>query len=227
MKFLRDKGTLGLIIGILVAIGVAVFQAIGWERLLPLLAVAVLALVFLSLVVNAEDRITHEIDKRLPQLSYLEKRGEVELTSRQLVEQATEFVVATGGRSRNSEYLQLIEIKVREGRILYWRIIYDEILTKELVEHLCSVISLPNVSVAQIKDTSYGNMILADSGALLALPVPIHGELKGIYIPSSEYAQKLYNGYMMTVFSKAKKIEGIDDIRCLGENGRIEKTQPG
>ncbi len=225
MKFLRDKGTLGLIIGVLVAIGIAVFQSIGWERLLPLLSVVVLALIFLSLVVNAEDRITQEIDKRLPQLLYLDKRREVEIASRELVEMASEFVVATGGRSRNREYLKLIEEKVQEGRLLYWRIVYDEVLTQELCDHLCSVISFPNASVAQIKDTAYGNMIITDKGFLMALPVPVPGDLKGIIVPSSEYSQKMYNGYMMMVFSKAKKLDSVEDIEPLCEIRHIEEVQ--
>ena len=225
MKWYRDRGTLGLILGILVAIAVAVFQSIGWERLLPLLAVVVLALIFLSLVVNTEDRITQEIDKRLPKLSYLDKRKEVELASLELVERASEFVIATGGRSRNIEYLKLIEKKVYDGEVLYWRIIYNEILTQELCDHLCTVISLPNASIAQIKDTAYGNMIITDDGMLVALPVPVHGELKAIHVPNSEYAQKMNNGYMMTIFSKAKKIDSVEDIRSLCETKQSEEAQ--
>lgn len=97
MNHLKDKGTLGLILGILVAVGVAVFQSVGWERLIPLLAVVIFALIFLSLTANAEDRLKRELDQRLPRISYLNLRKEVELITLGLVEQASEFVVATGG----------------------------------------------------------------------------------------------------------------------------------
>ena len=225
MKWYQDKGTIGLILAILIAISVAAFQSIGWERLLPLIAVVILGLIFLSIVINTEDRIKQEIDRRLPKISYLDNRKEVELASFDLVEHASEFVVATGGRSRNIEYLKLIEKKVSDGKVLYWRIIYDEVLTKELCDHRCRVIPQPNASITQIMDTAYGNMIITDVGLLIALPVPIRGDLKAILVPNSEYAQKMYNGYMMTIFSKATKIDSAKVIRTLFKTQQSEEAQ--
>lgn len=225
MKLLKDKGTLGLILGTLVAVGVSIFQSVGWEKLLPLLAVVIIALVFISLAANAEDRFTRELDKRLPQISYLDSRKDVELTTLDLVERSTEFIVGTGGRSRNQDYLKAIERRVREGKVLYWRILYEEEITHELCEHLCQLISLPNVTIAQVKDTAYGNMTITDNGFVMALPVPGHVEMKGISIPSKDHAHSIYNSYMMIVFSKAKKIDTDDDIKSFCETNKEEKDQ--
>ena len=211
MNLLKDKGTLGLILTILVAVGVLIFQSVGWERILPLLAVIIIALVFISLAANTEERFTNELDKRLPQISYLNSRKDVELTILDLVERSTEFIVGTGGRSRNQDYLKAIERRVCEGQVLYWRILYEEKITHELCEHICKLISLPNVTIAQIKDTAYGNMTISDNGFVIALPVPGHAEMKGISIPSKDHAHSIYNSYMMIVFSKSKKID-TDDI---------------
>lgn len=218
MKFLRDKGSLGLVLGIMVAVAVAVFQSIGWERVLPLVAVAILALVFLNLIANAEDRLTRELQSRLPQISYIEKREEVELAMCRLAERASEFIVTSGGKSRNIQYLRTIEQKSFEGQIFYWRILYDKDITEELYNHLSRVISLPNVTIVHVGDDSYNNMTLADTGAILALPVPGHGELKAIEIPSPEYSRQLYTGYMMSVFSKAFRIDTLDDLNSFLDN---------
>ena len=218
MKPLKDKGTLGLILGILVAVGVSIFQSVGWEKLLPLLAVVIIALVFISLAANAEDRFTIELDKRLPRISYLDSRKGVELTTLDLVERSIEFIVGTGGRSRNRDYLKAIERRVREGKVLYWRILYEEEITHELCEHLCGLISFPNVTVAQVKDTAYGNMTITDNGFVMALPVPGHVEMKGISIPSKAHAHSVYNSYMMIVFSNAKRTDTSEVIKSLCEN---------
>jgi hypothetical protein len=225
VKLLKDKGTLGIILGIFVAVGVSIFLEVGWEKLLPLLAVVIIALVFISLAANAEDRFTRELDKRLPQISYLNSRKDVELTTLELVERSNEFIVGTGGRSRNQDYLKAIERRVCEGKVLYWRILYEEEITHELCEHLCRLISLPNVTIAQVKDTAYGNMTITDNGFVMALPVPGHVEMKGISIPSKDHAHSIYNSYMMIVFSKAKKIDTDDDVRSLCEPNKGEKNQ--
>jgi len=218
MNIFKDRGTFGIIIGVLVAIAVAIFQSIGWDRVLPLLSVVVFALIILNIVISTEDRITQTIDNRLPKLSYLDERKEVELSTLELVENASEFIIATGGRSKNIEYLSAIEKKVQNEGVLYWRIIFNEKITRELFEHFKNIISQPNVTIAQIVDTSYGNMIITDRGMLMALPVPNNKELKAILVPKPDYSQKMYNEYMMTIFSKAKKINSLEETMSLCEN---------
>ncbi|MCG2716937.1 MAG: hypothetical protein L6422_11840, partial [Candidatus Marinimicrobia bacterium] len=85
--------------------------------------------------------------------------------------------------------------------------------------------SLPNVSVVQVKDTSYGNMTITDKGFIMVLPVPGHGEMKGISIPSPEQAQNIYNSYMMIVFSRAVRFNTLEEIKSLRVVGQHEKAQ--
>jgi len=217
-----DRDTLLLIISILIMVAFEAYTAISGgnpSRLvfsLPLVSILTAFLLFLYLMAKAEKRLSQSLDRRLPQLEYMESRNEVEIEITKLTEQADEFIVATGGRSRNQEYLKVIEHKVRSGDVTYWRLIFDEQITHEVCEHIRSILSLPNVMIGQIESKGYGNMLVVDAGFIIALPVPGHGGLMGIKIPNSVSAQRMFR-YLMMVYPNAKRISTPQEVKALCE----------
>ena len=217
-----DRDTLLLIVSILIMVAFEAYTAISGgnpNRLvfsIPLVSILTTFLLFLYLTAKAEKRLSQSLERRLPALVYMDSRKEVETETTNLAEQADEFIVSTGGRSRNPEYLKAIEHKVRSGDVTYWRLILDEQITHELCEHLCSILSLPNVMIGQIEDRGYGNMLVVDTGFIIALPVPGHGGLMGIKIPNSVSARRMFR-YLMMVFPDAKRISTPQEVQVLCE----------
>jgi len=217
-----DRDTLLLIISILIMVAFGAYTAIVGTNpgslvfSLPLVSILTVFLLFLYLMAKAEKRLSQSLDRRLPQLEYMETRAEVEIETMKLAEEADEFIVATGGRSRNQEYLKVIERKVRSGDVTYWRLIFNERITHEVCEHLRSILPLPNVMIGQIEDRGYGSMLVVDNGLIIALPVPGHGGLMGIKIPNSASAQRMFR-YLMMIYPKAKNITTVEEIKALCE----------
>jgi len=214
-----DRDTFLVIVSILIMVVFETYTAISRgdpSRLvlsIPLVSILTTFLLFLHLIAKAEKRLTQSLERRLPELVYMESRKEVEVETTKLAEQANEYIIATGGRSRNQEYLKAIEHKVRSGEITYWRLIFDEQLTHEVCEHICSLLSLPNVMIGQIENRGYGNMLVVDTGLIIALPVPGHGGLMGIKIPNSVSAHRVFR-YLMMVFPNAKRVSSPQEVKA-------------
>jgi hypothetical protein len=168
------------------------------------------------LAVKAEKRMIQSLDQRLPALEYFEKKKRVDQATAKLAKQAEEFILATGSRSRNKKYLKVIERKVIKDDVPYWRIILGTRISHGLCEHLTLLLENSNVLIRQIEDMSYGNLLIVDTGVIIALPIPGHGELMGIEIPNKVTADRLYK-YFMMIFPDGKKIITPDEIKALCE----------
>jgi hypothetical protein len=137
-----NRDTLLLIISILIMVAFEAYTAISGSNpgklvlSLPLVSILTTFLLFIYLISKAEQRLSQTLDRRLPVFEYIDSRKEVEIEITQLAGQASELIVATGGRSRNREYLQVIEHKVRSGDLTYWRLIYNRPITHEMCEHI-------------------------------------------------------------------------------------------
>src|SRR3989442_12161 len=156
------------IVSILLVIAIGLYSAIAQNNatrlviILPLMAVLITFLLFLSATRQVEHRINESLDRRLPPIEHIENRKDVEAQTVKLVERASDFIIATGGRSRNKDYLKSIESKVAHD-VSYWRFIYDEEITHAMCEHIVAIVGQPNVFVRQIKGREYGNMLVVDA----------------------------------------------------------------
>ncbi len=226
-----DRDNFLLIISILIAIVISVFTVIGGADpniliiVLPLVSVLIVFLISIYLMGKVEKRLSQSLNRRLPEARYLESRSEVEIETTKLAEQADEYIVATGGRSRNQKYLKVIENKVRTGELTYWRLILNERITHEMCEHLCSVLSMPNVMTGQIDDRGYGNILVVDTGFIIALPVPGHGGLMGIKIPNRASASRIFK-YLMMVFPDSERISSSQEVKAICEQCSDLTDQP-
>jgi hypothetical protein len=217
------KESLFRIVSILLIIAVGLYSTIAQANptrlviVLPLVSVLITFLLFLHAVAEVERKINQSLDRRLPPTEHLENRQEVERETVKLVEHAADFIIATGGRSRNKSYLKSIENKLTSGEVPYWRFVYDEEITHDMCEHLSAVLGKPNVFIRQIKDRDYGNMLVVDSGFIVVLPVPGHGGLMGISVPNSNTAQRM-SRYVMMLNQNSQTISTLQQVRGLCEN---------
>ncbi len=217
-----------LMVSIIIVIGIGIYTPLVEgepERLiltLPLLSILLIASLMLYFIATAETRFYDSLNRRLPPIEHLEKKDEVEYESVQLVKSAEHFIVATGGKSRNLEYLNTISKKVKSGHVNYWRILFGYEITHEMCEHLIVLLNVPGVSIGRTDDQSYDHMLVTDSGYINPLPIPGHGDLMGVKISNKAIAERLFH-YFMRVYKNTKAITKEDEIRLLCECCRKRK----
>jgi hypothetical protein len=224
-----------LVASILIALVFQIYQTIKVGRgpqtlgnvalILPLLAILIAFLLFTYSAKRAEIRLTETLERRLPAVEYLETRIEVELENYRLVEKAKEVIVATGGKSRAEDYLTKIEEKCRAEEVTYWRLLFDEQpISHQMCGHLRNLMSLPNVVVAASREDGLANLVVTELGMILALPMPGHGGLVGISIPSISAARKTFR-YLMTIYPSAQRLNEESEIIALCEECSITTPQ--
>lgn len=219
-----DRETIILIVTILIVICIEVYLIVTvhtpteYVYLVPIVSILLVFLIFLFVVSKAEARLNRSLDQRLPPIEYLETRKEVEIETTKLAEQANDFILATGERSRNSEYMAVIENKIGATNLPYWRLVYGGPITHELCQHICKVLHLPNVVVTQVVKEDYGDMLVIDAGFMIALPLPGHGGLMGIKSQNRSTAQRLFLYFMMVMLdSSATRITSEQEVKALCE----------
>lgn len=201
-----DPNILNLVLGFLAAFLVGMFTTPLVDRYVTLTAIAIFAIAFATLLTNAQTKMVNEISNRLPPVTYLNSRHEFDAASVQLIHSANRFLVATGGRSRSSGYLSGIESKIKQGGFRYFRILNSPEITNELQEHFKRVVNIDGVFLLKTQVTSIGNISICDTGVIIALPVPGHGDLRGIMIPSPTYATRLFEDYMAGIIAKSDAV---------------------
>jgi hypothetical protein len=217
-----DRDTVIVVISILILIAFQTYSAISTGNpnnlifTIPLISILTVFLLFIYIVSKAEKRINQSLASRLPEIQYLENKEEVDRELEKLAETAEDFIVATGSKSHNKKYLNIIEKKVSMGEISYWRLLLDDKITHELCEHIQKLIKTPNVTIGIVTDKGYGNLLVVDDGALIALPIPGQGGLMGIKIPNKTTSSRLFR-YLMTLFPEARIINNIDDVLMICE----------
>jgi len=230
-----DSDIVLLVISILILIVFQVYQTIrggtstsslgNLALTMPLIAILIVFLLFSYIVGKYEARFSEVLERRLPPVRYLDTRIEVEAENAKLVERASEFVAAIGGRSRAEEYLSRLENKCQADDVTYWRLLLDgQPITHQVCEHLSKLISLPNVLIATSQEGALGTMLVSESALIIALPMPGHGGLAGISIPGSSPARKVFT-YLMVIFPSGTRLTSADDVRALCEECRTVNSQ--
>jgi len=226
---LISRDNLLLLLSIIITIGIGIYSLLiqgNPERLtliLPLISILLVSVIMLYFIASAETRLKSTLDRRLPPLEHLENKDDVDYELVRLARTAKRFIVATGGRSRNVEYLKVIKQKVESGQVNYWRILFGSGITHEMCEHLTSLLGMPGVQIGQIDEPLYDHMLVTDSGYLDALPVPGHAELMGVKVSSTLISEQLFH-YIMRVYQKAEIVTKPEEIQILCERCHKNKN---
>jgi hypothetical protein len=201
-----DPNVANLLLGFVAALLVGIFTTPLVGRYETLVAISILAIAISTILVNAQARLTKDIGDRLPPITYLNSRHEFESAAAHLIHSSSRFLVATGGRSRLPSYLNAIESKLQKGDFRYFRILNSLQVTSDLKDHLARIEKKEGAILLCAPSSSLGSLSICDAGVLIALPVPGHGDLRGILIPSSAYATRLFEDYMAGVIAKADAV---------------------
>ena len=89
-----------------------------------------------------------------------------------IIKLADQYIMCTGGISRQEKYLKAIEMKVKK-KMEYWRVFAGPEITEEMYIHLRQVFLNKNVHVGLLDNgTIYTHVMVTEDVAIVALPDP-------------------------------------------------------
>jgi|GEM_PF-5397364 len=97
----------------------------------------------------------------------------------------------SGGKSSNQDYFNNIEKKVSEG-VEYERIIFSGDISKSMCSHLYKIFAKNKnkITIWEIADRGYSNMLITDKGLIIALPLPKEDNKKEEKNPEKDLKQE-------------------------------------
>jgi hypothetical protein len=183
----------------------------------------IFVLIFFILVTNQNIKMRKDIYEELNKIKSISYNYELIMgnhkVNRVLIEAINEaqgFLFTTGGRSRESEYLNAISQKIIKNKIKYYRVILGNHIHEIFYKHLNSLFSsnISDIFIGYIKDEKYGNMLVTDKKVIFYLPSDSEGLDSVLRIEDSNLAQK-YQLYIMQIYANSEKINSATDLHEL------------
>lgn len=190
MKWLRriDRETSLLVIAPVIVSFVSAVVASAFIKGTPFfifigLSFLIMVLYILSFAIVGKknaDYMAAMLDARLPSPQIVFENEDVarnELVK--VVNDANEFIAATGGRSSVTDYLTAIEHKLTHPKIVYRRVLLGDEITKEMCQHLCRILAVPNLRnktiICRHRRIDLGYFTTTDAGWFTFMPSPRQG----------------------------------------------------
>lgn len=194
--------------------------------MMPLLLIILLIFIFIRIYLEFEKKIIVAVESRLPG-KFINQKKVLEVEMVALVENAQEFIYATGGRSKEKEYLKAIEKKVKSGKIEYRRIILGNKITHELHLHLEKIIELQNVYIYRRPEEFFGFMSITDTEVILPLADPRPNRFETAFKTSDRNMADKYQKYILKLFadSKSKMVTSKEQIKKMCSKCKSNKIQ--
>lgn len=236
MKWLRriDRETFFLVIAPLIVSFVSAVVASAFIKGLPFfifigLAFLIMVLYILSLAIVGKkivDNMATTLDTRLPSPQVVfenEDMAREEIVK--VVNGANEFIAATGGISRVTAYLNAIEQKLNQPKILYRRVLLGDKITKEMCQHLCRILTAPDLRnktiICRHRRIDLGYFTTTDAGWFAFMPSPQKGRPLENFIKISRDPRVI--GFFRTYISEYlvgtadERIDSPERVRQLCE----------
>jgi hypothetical protein len=208
-----------LVSSAMLSIAVALLDFLGmldevpWlSRRVAALSLLVLGVLVIGLVLERRvrlDAIQGALDNILARYTfgaqYLETSEAVVAQLEQVARQANESIMALGGKSRASSYLNTIEEAVCKREVTYYRLIDGPRISHQLHQHLRAIMHASSVQIRWTSREIFANLLVTESQTVLALPGPSVDRFSGLVLPGEANSRR-YMQYFMDVFSTSVAI---------------------
>lgn len=162
---------------------------------------------------------------------YLENKQAVDLELERVVRQADENIMALGGKSRVSNYLNAIEKAVSQRSVIYHRLVNGADIPHELHEHLVKMVKAPNVQIAWTGRENFVPMTVTENECIIILPTPYRDKYSGLSLPGQSNSRRYIHDFFETFFKGIPlRKEKVIEILCekcspntAGDSAKIEK----
>lgn len=132
-----------------------------------------------------------------------------------VVENADEFIMCTGGVSRQREYLRVIEKRVREkSDLVYLRVFPKGEISEVFYEHLQNILGSENAEVKMLQEeTPIAYVLCTEDTAIVGLPGP--GKFRTFIRTDVPIVVESIKMYVQRLAAKSVSLERKEDLDKL------------
>lgn len=188
--------------------------------------VALIAISFLLLNAALERKtVFDKLENHIADIHELITSGTLHLSNaeavtkemKQLVKDSKTYVYAIGSKSHDESYLRSISNKAGKGKISYTRLLTGDEITHQLHRHCLNVLKVNKVEIRHTPKEKYGNLLVSENTAIIALPGPKRNEFTGLKLVGAESANH-YTLYFTEIFERSgQKIKSVEELASLCE----------
>lgn len=184
----------------------------------PLLFIMLFYLLIASQLRKLGKNISNNIQMLSPDIKFIkDSKEKFEKEMVESIQKAKKFVFTTGGRARESKYLQSISKKVITENVQYYRVILGDHIRHVLCQHLCNLLNkkLDNIHIGHLAEETYGNFTATDEEVVMALPsTKIDMVDTGLIIMNKAVAED-YRMHILNIYGDSKKLKKEEEIKEL------------
>jgi len=183
----------------------------------PCVLLVALFLLMMGALGRHRREIARILKNHLPELRFINEAQRLNTEMIRIVKDSNDYIVTTGGRARNDEYLSAIEKKISENdRIEYWRVVLGEYIHHRLHQHLERLFERPNANIRWHAREIYGNILASENEVLLPLADPVPGMFGTALIISNPRIAIKYKEFVLRLYGEAKVVNKDElKFRCL------------
>ena len=227
------NGRWEVIIGISLMV---LFEFINWRMggtldkftffVMPLILLLVIYFLITGELKKSEQRFKELLRNHLPEERFINDEKKLRAEMVFTIKKADKFIMTTGGRARDNEYLSAIEEKVLNQKDLeYWRVILGDHIHHRLHIHLEKLLKCKNAHIKWHGEERWGNILVTDDQVILLLPNPTPGAESALIVPNPQIVQN-YKEFVLRVFGEAKKEVTLQTLNtlCVECRAKMEST---
>ena len=200
-----------------------IFQALDWQlgekyqawftAAFPFVLLIALYLLVERALGQHKREVRQIVESHLPGQYFITDPNRLAIEMSSTVKRADKFIAATGGRSRNKEYLDAIESKVLQKQdIEYFRVILGDHIHHELHAHLERLYGRSNVRIRWHKKEIYGNILATEDRVILPYADPRPGHFGTAAVLTDPSIATQYMQFVLRLYGEADDIT-LEDLR--------------
>jgi hypothetical protein len=184
---------------------------------IPILLLLLLYFLVVSQMLNLEATIVGAVKSVSRGFEYIADEDSVKRALVEAIDEAKDFVFATGGRARDVDYLDALSRKVSGGETIHCRVILGDHIHHVLHQHLAVLLTRPGASVhvGHLREEAAGNMLVTDDRVMYYLPSPSSKGLERVLMVQDARLASRYRTYIMQLYAHSRKITEESQLREL------------
>jgi len=194
----------------------------------PILLIILFYVLITSQLGKLRKNVSKDIQMLSPDIKFI--KGSVKEFEEEMVDavkKAKKFIFTSGGKSRESKYLQSISKKVMTENVQYYRVILGKHIQHVLCQHLCYLLNKKrdNTHIGYFEKETYGNFTATDEEVIIALPSTKIDRVDTGLIISNQSVAEDYRMYILNIYNDSEKKKNKKEIKklCIDCREKIKK----
>ena len=183
--------------------------------LLPTILLIIFYILLYRRTATFEDSIKKILETHIPDIVYIETQETIKTEFTNAVNNAEKFIMATGGRAKDKDYLSAIEDNLEKKDIEYYRILFGKKISRELQDHLSKIIGRDGVYISHTQRELSPTLLITENIAFIGLPEPEHHSFKTcLKIPEQKLIDKM-GKYIRMWYASTDRLSNKEDLNNI------------